>query len=1020
MSLSSIANQVLELTRKVAQELSFAEPGRDSGLLPINSFVAEIEEISANNPLPAPLPAAIQQARRLVDRVFDTTALFDASTLASLERWASWMEGALLGVQEGREMPALPSFSEEAPGASRPTASKDHRSVPPPQSGFGRILALVQSIAQELASAEVGSDAGLLPVNSFVYEIEELSEKIDLPGNLDRAVFLARRWMDQILDTVAVFEEPALNQLREWTAWMDAALEQAEQGHSLPPLPSGWALDAAEARPDVFPQIASLAQQLALELAFAEPGKDAGLLPVNNFVLQMEDLGQKGEIPGVLTQALRTARQWLDRIFETTAAFDQTALTRFSEWASWVEKTCEHCRSGYEPQPLPEAWGAREASGSSVPSPAHAPVPPAPAAASAPISPVPAATAVEPAGRSFSQQSAIEPPLELNLEGDDRDLIQGFISESYEHLQNIEQGVLVLEENPTDAATLNSIFRAFHTFKGGAGCVNLTPIKDLAHELESVLDAARQHKLHITTEIINVILEGGDTLGKFVEQIAARLAGKHLEVPICIPTLHLVHRAQSILGHGSPSASQVVPVAQAANPGPEPLGGSAAAASPATSATPSAAAPVAPPQPANRANPASSGAAPAVAAGFVKVDTIKLDALIDLVGELVISESMVVQDPELRALPSRNLARNLGQLHRITSELQRTAMSLRMVPIRATFQKMTRLVRDLSAKQHKQVQLVMSGEDTELDRNIVEEIGDPLVHMIRNAADHGIESAEARVAKGKSATGTIYLRAFHQGGNIVIQIEDDGNGLNKDRLLAKARERGLVKPNETLPDKDIYELIFAAGFSTAEVISDISGRGVGMDVVRQNIEKLRGKVEIQTVPGEGTTFTIYLPLTLAIIDGMIVSVGGQRYIIPTLSVRESFRPKPEMISSVHERGEMVNVRGRLSPLLRLYQYLEQAPKVTDPAEAIIVVVESGQQTRCLMVDELLGKQEVVIKSLGGALKKNHALAGGAVLGDGRVGLILNVDALVKLSGNSGPASQANLGHVPQSETTKSM
>ena len=389
------------------------------------------------------------------------------------------------------------------------------------------------------------------------------------------------------------------------------------------------------------------------------------------------------------------------------------------------------------------------------------------------------------------------------------------------------------------------------------------------------------------------------------------------------------------------------------------------------------------------------------AAGFVKVDTQKLDALIDLVGELVISESMVVQDPELRALPSRNLARNLAQLRRITSELQRTAMSLRMVPIRSTFQKMNRLVRDLAAKQGKQVQLVFSGEDTELDRNIVEEIADPLIHMIRNAADHGVEKPEARVAKGKPAQGTIHLRAFHRGGNIVIQIQDDGNGLNKEKLLAKAREKGIVKPNEMLSDKEIYDLIFAAGFSTAEKITDISGRGVGMDVVRRNIEKLRGKVDIDTVLGGGTTFTIYLPLTLAIIDGMIVSVGGERYIIPTLSVRESFRPKAEMLSTVHERGEMVNVRGRLCPLLRLYQYFDQETKVTNPAEAIVVVVESGEQTRCLMVDELIGKQEVVIKSLGGALKKNAALAGGAVMGDGRVGLILNVDSLVKLAHKPG-------------------
>ena len=394
---------------------------------------------------------------------------------------------------------------------------------------------------------------------------------------------------------------------------------------------------------------------------------------------------------------------------------------------------------------------------------------------------------------------------------------------------------------------------------------------------------------------------------------------------------------------------------------------------------------------------AKSAVAANNAAGFVKVDTLKLDSLIDLVGELVISESMVVQDPDLLKSPSRNLARNLGQLRRITSELQRTAMSLRMVPIKATFQKMNRLVRDLAAKQNKQIDLTLSGEDTELDRNIVEELSDPLVHMIRNACDHGVEKPEARIAKGKPGLGTVHLRAFHRGGNIVIQIQDDGNGLSKDKLLAKAREKGIVKPNEILSEKDIYNLIFAAGFSTAEKITDISGRGVGMDVVRRNIEKLRGKVDIDTVLGGGTTFTIYLPLTLAIIDGMIVSVGTERYIIPTLTVRESFRPRPEMISTLHERGEMVNVRGKLCPLLRLYQYFDQPTKVTSPTEGIVVVVESGDQTRCLMVDELIGKQEVVIKSLGGALKKNPSLAGGAVLGDGRVGLILNVDSLVKLS-----------------------
>ena len=713
---------------------------------------------------------------------------------------------------------------------------------------------------------------------------------------------------------------------------------------------------------------------LALELAFVEPDKDTGLLPINNFLLQIEELCLKNPPAPEIVSAVKLARACVDKIFDTSARFDAASIEWLAQWHSWMNVALE--RSQKE-QPLPEfpaAWNAVAAAPTATP----------PAAAKAPSA---APTPV------IAEDTVT--PLVLNL-GADQELLSEFINESQEHLANIENGVLVLEDDPTNADTLNTIFRAFHTFKGGSGFLNLLPIQALAHELESLLDAARQHKLALSSPIIDVILEGGDALKKFVTQILAQLNGHNAGQPILVPTGALIARVKTILANpdapvaATPkpveAAPAVAPTIIALPETPERDEQSASVAIAAVAAKPAAAEPT-----------KAAAAAGNSAAGFVKVDTFKLDSLIDLVGELVISESMVVQDPELLRLPSRHLARNLAQLRRITSELQRTTMSLRMVPIKATFQKMNRLVRDLAAKQNKQVQLVLSGEDTELDRNIVEELSDPLVHMIRNAADHGVEQPEARVAKGKPPMGTIHLRAFHRGGNIVIQIQDDGNGLSKDKLLAKAREKGIVKPNETLSDKEIYELIFAAGFSTAEKITDISGRGVGMDVVRRNIEKLRGKVDIDTVLGGGTTFTIYLPLTLAIIDGMIVSIGSERYIIPTLTVRESFRPRAEMISTLHERGEMVNVRGKLCPLLRLYQYFDQPTKITEPTEGIVVVVESGDQTRCLMVDELIGKQEVVIKSLGGALQKNPSLAGGAVLGDGRVGLILNVDALVKLN-----------------------
>jgi two-component system chemotaxis sensor kinase CheA len=385
----------------------------------------------------------------------------------------------------------------------------------------------------------------------------------------------------------------------------------------------------------------------------------------------------------------------------------------------------------------------------------------------------------------------------------------------------------------------------------------------------------------------------------------------------------------------------------------------------------------------------------APSSGFVKLDTAKLDNLVDIVGELVIAQSMVVQNPDVQKINSLQLVRCLRQLSRITTELQRNAMSLRMVPIRGMFHKMKRLVRDLAAQQNKQVQLLLEGEETELDRNIVEKLGDPLVHMIRNAVDHGLEFPAGRVATGKPQFGTISLSASHQRGGIVIRIQDDGRGLDRERILARAVERGLVNANPDMSESEIFSLIFLPGFSTAEKVTDLSGRGVGMDVVRRNIESLRGKIEIQSVLGEGSTFTILLPLTLAIIDGLLVGVGGDRYIIPTLSIRESFRPRPGMVSAVHEQGEVVSVRGRQTPVLRLGRYLGTSSRVVNPEDGIIVVVESGDSARGLLVDELLGKQEVVIKSLGGIFEQQNLMAGGAVLGDGWVGLILDVDTLVK-------------------------
>jgi len=381
----------------------------------------------------------------------------------------------------------------------------------------------------------------------------------------------------------------------------------------------------------------------------------------------------------------------------------------------------------------------------------------------------------------------------------------------------------------------------------------------------------------------------------------------------------------------------------------------------------------------------------------VKVATHRLDTLVDMVGELVIAQQMVTQDPELGGLGTPRLQRNLGQVGKITRDLQESAMSLRMVTLRSTFQKMTRLARDVSAKAGKSVSFMVAGEETELDRNVVEEIGDPLVHLIRNAIDRGLEPPDERVEKNKPPKGQVELTAYHQGGSIVIEIRDDGRGMSRERLIDKAIERGILPADmsrDEMPDSEVWKLIFHPGFSTAEKVTDISGRGVGMDVVRRNIESMRGKIEVESTTGEGTAIYLRLPLTLAIIDGMVVRVGSQRYVIPTLAIEQSFRPDPTSCHRVMHDGRMVEVRGRLLPVHRLEEAFDLERTNRPYEEGILVLVEAIGQRACLFVDEILGQQQVVIKNLGKALPPTPGMSGGAILGDGRVALILDVDALL--------------------------
>ena len=382
----------------------------------------------------------------------------------------------------------------------------------------------------------------------------------------------------------------------------------------------------------------------------------------------------------------------------------------------------------------------------------------------------------------------------------------------------------------------------------------------------------------------------------------------------------------------------------------------------------------------------------------VKVDADRLDRLIDLIGELVIAESMVCQSIETLDVQTPHLSRQISQLDKITRELQEMGMSLRMVPVRGTFQKMARLVRDLAKKSGKRIEFLSEGEDTELDKTVVDKIGDPLVHMVRNSCDHGLEATpEERRGAGKPDVGRVTLRAYHKGGSIYIEIEDDGRGLDREAILSKARERGLVRDGDSMPDREVWNLIFEPGFSTAKVITDVSGRGVGMDVVRRNIESLRGQVEIQSTAGKGSIFSIRLPLTLAIIEGMVIRTGSERYIVPTLSVIRSIQLQPGQVTTVVGRGEMLSLQGELIPLFRLHRLFKLKGAVEDPFKALVMIVENEGRKVGLMIDELLGQQQIVIKSLGQAMQELDGIAGGAIMSDGIVGLILDVGGLVALA-----------------------
>ena len=395
-------------------------------------------------------------------------------------------------------------------------------------------------------------------------------------------------------------------------------------------------------------------------------------------------------------------------------------------------------------------------------------------------------------------------------------------------------------------------------------------------------------------------------------------------------------------------------------------------------------------------------------ASSIRVDTVKIDSLINMVGELVITQSMlgllgetIEDNQQITPQEIEKLRDGLMQLERNTRELQENVMQVRMMPISFTFSRFPRLVRDLSSQLGKKIDLKLSGETTEVDKNIIEKIGDPLVHLVRNSLDHGIEMPEDRLANGKTENGTIELNAFHRGGNIVIEIVDDGKGMDKDMLRQKGIERELISEEDILSDKQIFDLIFMAGFSLAKEVTDVSGRGVGMDVVRRNILELGGSVEIDSTLGVGTKMTIRLPLTLAILDGRTIRVGEENYIVPITSIVESLQVKTDMVNMVGGQGETFKLRGEYIPIVRLHNIFDVATGDNNIEEGLLVVVETDGEHFGLLIDELLGQQQVVIKSLEQNYKKTEGFSGATILGDGHVALILDMPGIMRLNKKMG-------------------
>lgn len=590
---------------------------------------------------------------------------------------------------------------------------------------------------------------------------------------------------------------------------------------------------------------------------------------------------------------------------------------------------------------------------------------------------------------------------EVDIQQDEmKEIIDDFLVEADELINSLDNNFVKLESSPEDLDLLNEIFRAVHTVKGTSSFLGFEQVITLSHRMEDILNKLRKSEMAVTPEVMDLLLESLDLLKVLLDNVRSD-SGEEVDLGDILARLSAITTSQGDQDPSDEAAAcrdvpegELPPTAAEQEPSPE--------ASEPTDAAPQAAEV----SHDTIAAPKSGGTVKRPAAEqTIRVDVERLDTLMNMMGELVLSRNSLMQT--VNALNSEHegdyelapLNQSSTSVNFITTELQMAVMKMRMQPIGKVFKRYPRLVRDLARESKKQIELRLSGETTELDKSVIEEIGDPLVHVIRNSCDHGIESPQERTAKGKPPAGTIHLAASQEGSNIVIKITDDGRGFDTAAIRVKAVERGLATKAEVdkMPDRDVYRFIFEAGLSTAKKVTDVSGRGVGMDVVRSNIEKLNGLIELDSEKDVGTTMTIRLPLTLAIIQGLLIQSDEEVFILPLSSVLETVKTAQSEICYINQRP-VLRLRDEIIPVINLVHMLGKNPSGFILTEKpYIVVVGLAEKKLGLIVDRFLGQEEVVIKSLGSYLGVTQGMAGATILGDGRVRLIVDLAGLFNIA-----------------------